>query len=466
MAVVSQRFWRDHLGSNPRLDQLRLTGEFNFQVVGVMPAGFGFPDDADVWYPLELTEQASSRTAHNSQAIGRLKPDVRAAAAQRDLDLVVQRIASVAGNDFDAVGAKVTGLQDDLTGPVRKPLLLLLGASALLLLAACTNLASTLLARGTARMQELAVRTAIGAGRARLVRQIFTESLVIAVFGSIAGLLVAMGLLRALVALAPPQLALASAARLHPAMLAFTGAVALVTALLFGLLPALRLSDVDTGRLMRASGRGGGASSGRRIWSVLVAGEVAIAVVLLIGSVLLLRSFAAVMQVDLGFDPSHVLTIPIDLPEQSYPEIAQGVTYHDRELAALRQIPGVLSAGVTNVLPLGGNNPNGGVVIEGKPPISPKYSITGFAAYRVASPGYFASMGMHIVRGRDLATSDDAGALPVVVVNQAMVDREWPGENPIGKRLRVSGMDGPGVEPWATVVGVVNDTPGAGIPSR
>jgi predicted permease len=183
VAVVSDRFWRNHLAANPDLSSLHLRGEFNLQVVGVFMLGFDFPGDVDVWQPLELQEQSRSRTSHGLSVTGRLHDGVTPGAAQHELDLIMQRVGQTAGLDFDAVGTKVTSLQDDLTGAARKPLLLLLAASALLLLTACTNLASTLLARGTARAQELAVRTAIGAGRLRLVRQIVTESLVIAVAG-------------------------------------------------------------------------------------------------------------------------------------------------------------------------------------------------------------------------------------------------------------------------------------------
>ena len=188
VAVISERFWRDHFAANRDLQSLRLRGEFNMQVVGVAAPGFDFPDGADIWIPLELERQATSRTAHNAAALGRLRDGVTPAAAQQEVSAVLRHIGETAGLDFDAVGARVTSLHADQAGSTRTPLLLLLGASGLLLLTACTNLASTLLARGTARQQELAVRTAIGAGRGRVVRQIFTESLVIAVLGCGAGL--------------------------------------------------------------------------------------------------------------------------------------------------------------------------------------------------------------------------------------------------------------------------------------
>jgi len=457
VAVISDRFWRDHFAANRDLQSLRLRGEFNMQVVGVAAPGFDFPDGADIWIPLELERQATSRTAHNAAALGRLRDGVTPAAAQQDVSTVLRHIGETAGLDFDAVGARVTSLHADQAGGTRTPLLLLLGASGLLLLTACTNLASTLLARGTARQQELAVRTAIGAGRGRVVRQIFTESLVIAVLGCGAGLVLAEGLLRGMALVAPPELVVMQTARLDLPVVGFTAATALATALLFGFLPGLRISAVDTGQLMRGSR---GASSRRgAIWSALVAVQVALAVILLIGSGLLIRSFARVTQVDLGFDPVGVTTFATDLPELNYPDVQQAIRFHDRVLELVRAIPGVQAAGVTLVPPLADEGPSGGIEVEGKPALSPAYPSTGHGIYQLASVGFFQSLGIKIVRGRDFAESDTPTSPPVVIVNQQLAAREWPGEDPIGKRFRESGMDRVAVEPWATVIGVARDVP-------
>jgi predicted permease len=459
VAVISDRFWREHFAGNRDLASLRLRGEFNMQVVGVVAPGFGFPDDADIWVPLELEPQATSRTAHNAAALGRLRDGVTAGAAQQEVSAVLRHVGETAGLDFDAIGARVTSLHADQAGSTRTPLLLLLGASGLLLLTACTNLASTLLARGTARQQELAVRTAIGAGRARVLRQIFTESLVIAVLGCGTGLLLAEGLLRGMALVAPPEVAVMQSARLDLTVVGFTAATALITAVLFGFLPGLRMSDVDTGQLMRGS-RGGSARRSA-IWSALVAVQVALAVILLIGSGLLIRSFARVMQVELGFDPTHVLTVATDLPEQNYPDVQQAVRFHDRMLALVRAIPGVQAAGVTLVPPLVDEGPSGGIEVEGKPPVSPAYPSTGHGVYQLASVGFFPALGVRIVRGRDFAETDDAASLPVVIVNQQLAEKEWPGEDPIGKRFRESGMDAVTQVTWATVIGVARDVPGS-----
>jgi predicted permease len=456
VAVVSYRFWRDHMRGTRDLASVPLRGAFHFTVVGVMPPSFAYPTETDIWYPLELEQQPVSRTAHNSFTVGRLAPDTSTAAAARDLTLVDRRIAAVAGADFDALGFRPARLQDVMTREMRQPLFLLFGAAALLLLIACTNLASTLLARGAARMHELSVRTAIGAGRLRIARQLLTESLVIAVGGSIAGLLVSIALRRAFIAIAPPALAASTTGTIDWRMLGFALAVGVGTALLFGFIPALRMSAIDSATLLRAGARTTSARS--RIWSALIITEVALAVVLLIGSTLLIRSFAEVMHVDLGFNPENVVTGSIDLSEEAYPDVRQAVIYHDRALAAVRAIPGVSAAGVTLNLPLG-SGPDGGIEVEGRPRISTVYPITGMADYRIVSTGYFKTMQTPVLAGRDFAESDDANAPMVAVVNQTFVKANWPGQDPLGKRFRIGGMDAPGIQPWATVIGVVHDVP-------
>ena len=456
VAVVSYRFWREHMHGTHDLATVPLRSAFHLTVVGVMPPSFSYPGTTDLWYPLELEQQPASRTAHNSFTVARLAPGVSISTAQHDLDLVLAHMAPSAGSDFDAVGFRPTRLQDELTKAMRQPLFLLLGAASLLLLIACTNLASTLLARGAARMHELVVRTAIGAGRLRIARQLLTESLVIALGGSLAGILVSMGLGRAFAAIAPPTLAASAAVPIDWRMLGFALAIGVATALLFGLIPAIRMSAVDSGMVMRGGARGGKARS--RIWSGLIITEVALAVVLLVGSTLLIRSFAEVMRVDMGFSPEDVLVAAIDLSEQAYPDVRQAVAYHDRALTAVRAIPGVVAAGLTLNLPLE-SGPDGGIEVEGRPRISTVYPITGFSDYRITSTGYFQALRTPIVAGRDFAESDDAQAPMVALVNQAFVHANWPDRDPIGRRFRIGGMDAAEIQPWATVIGVVHDVP-------
>jgi predicted permease len=456
VAVVSYRYWRDHMGSNRNLDATPLRGAYHFVVVGVMPPSFAYPDATDLWYPLELEQQPASRTAHNSFTVARLAAGSSPAAAERDLGRVAASMAALAGADYDATGFRPTRLQDVMTRDMREPLFLLFGAAALLLLIACINLASTLLARGATRMQELAVRTAIGAGRIRIARQLLTESLVIAIGGSMAGLMVSIALGRAFRAIAPPALAASATGAIDWRMLGFALGLGVATALLFGFIPAIRMSAIDVGMLMRAGARTTAARA--RIWAALIIMEVALAVVLLVGSTLLIRSFADMMRIDLGFNADNVVTASIDLAEQAYPDMKQAVVYHDRALEAVRAIRGVSAAGVTLNLPLG-SGPDGGIEVEGRPHISTVYPITGTADYRIVSTGYFRAMQTSILRGRDFAETDDANAPMVALVNQAFARANWPAQDPMGKRFRVGGMDAPGIQPWATVIGVVHDVP-------
>ncbi|MEO5799348.1 MAG: ABC transporter permease [Gemmatimonadales bacterium] len=458
VAVVSYRFWKDRLGGTRDIGSRRLRTEFDFQVIGVLPERFDFPSESDVWYPLDLYGYNLSRTAHNWSVVGRLKDGVSAEAADRELDAITQQMRPTLLPDFDAVGATVAPLQEIQTGSLKRPLMILLAASTLLLLAACTNLASSMLARGTARAHELAIRAAIGAGRGRLVRQIFTESLVIALLGCVGGLALAWVLMRSLLTLAPIEMIPVDGAHLDGRVLTFSMVVTFLTAALFGLMPALRMSSVRPALAMREGSRHSGSRRSRQLWSTLVTVEVALAVILLCGSGLLLRSFAAITAIDPGFKPEGALTTLIDLPEVSYPDVQQAVAFHDRLLADLRNVPGVVAVGITNRLPLEGDNPSGAIQVEGKPLLK-AYPITGYAIYRTASPGYFAAMGMRLIRGRDIALSDNATAVPVVVITKSFADREWPGEDPLGKQLRVMGMDDGLLRPYASVIGVVADIP-------
>lgn len=303
VAVVSERFWRVQLGSPSDLSSQRIRTSRDYQVIGVLPPEFGFPSNSDMWVPLELSEQTMSRTAHNWSAIARLRPGVTVADAKRELDTLTARLAAQYQPDFDATGAIVTPLQSLLTSSARAPLFLLLGASALLLLAACTNLASSMLARGLARSREVAVRIAIGAGRLRIVRQLFTEAALLALLGCVAGLGLAALLLRVLVHLAPASLNLASV-RLDGWVLLFTILAAMTTTVLIGLFPALRTSGAAPGLALREGGRGGQSPAERRIWNGLVIAEVALAATLLSGSGLLIRSLGRVLEVDPGFRES------------------------------------------------------------------------------------------------------------------------------------------------------------------
>lgn len=461
VAVVSHAFWRDQLGSPASLDSVRLRGDKELHVVGVLPPSFDFPVGTQVWEPMELDEQAKSHTAHNWETIGLLAHGVTPQAAQRELGELLGRMNTQYFPDFDAVGATVTPLQDAMTASSRTPLYLLLAASAILLLTACTNLASASLARGTARGTELSVRSALGATRGRLVRQLLTEAVILSLLGCAAGIGLAALTLKVLAPLAPPALHVTDVA-IDTRVLVFAAAVAIVTALLFGLLPAMRLSDSGTGAVLRGGTRGTADGGRLRVWNVLVAAEVAMAVVLLSGSALLLRSFALVLRTDLGFSPEQVTATSVDLPQSTYDRSTGTIpAFHARAIAQLGTLPGVTAAGFVNVAPLRGTFPNGAMEVEGKPHL-PRGAFTGSAVYRVIGGDYFAAMGIPLRRGRIFGSGDDAGGAPVVVVSESFAQEEWPGDDPIGKRLRPYGIDGKD-EPWWVVVGVVGDVRGSSV---
>lgn len=464
VAVVSYAFWRDHLGSPASLEGIRLRLGYEHTVIGVLPPGFDFPNDNQIWLPLEILEHSASHTSHNGSVVARLRPGVSPMAAQREVDALLARMRSQYYPDFDAIGSTITPLQEHLTQNARTPLYLLLGASGVLLLAACTNLASAGLARGTARGTELAVRAALGATRMRLVRQLLTESALLSILGCVVGILFALLLLRFAAPLAPAQLRL-ERIPIDGWMLGFAAGVAVLTAVIFGLFPALRLSDTGTGTSLREGSRGTAGPGRATAWNVLVAAEVALAVVLLSGSTLLIRSFANVMQTDLGFDPERVLAVEVNIPAVNYDGLSPAVpTFHERVLEQLRAQPGIEHVGFANVLPLQGNLPNGVMEVEGKPH-DPRGPFTGSSIYRVIGGDYFQAMGIPLLRGRTFGPGDDREGARVVIVSETFAKTEWPDEDPIGKRVRPVGMDR-GPEPWYQVIGVVGDTRSVSITDR
>ena len=462
VAVVSYAFWRDHLGAPASLDTVHILLDKATSVIGVLPPGFDFPDGNQIYLVMEREGQSQSRTAHNWEVIGRLRAGVSVADAEHEAAGIYARLTQLYAPEFDGTGALVTPLQAQMTGPLKTPLYLLLAASAVLLLGACVNLASAMLARGTARATEFAVRSALGATRVRLVRQLFTESALLALLGCAAGLALAAALLKVLGFFAPPSL---HVERVHVDLWVqgFALVVAGLTAVLFGLFPALRIADTKGAVAMREASRGGTASAKRmRAWNVLVGTEIALAVVLLSGSALLIRSFAKVMETQMGFDPVNVYTVALELPSINYVDSSGTIAdFHRKLLERLSHAAGIQYVGFANMLPLTGNFPNGGMIVEGKP-LDPSGRYTGFSTYRVVGGDYFKAMGIPVIKGRALREEDGNFATPGVLVSEEWVKQEYPGgEDPIGRRLKVYGMDRKGtLEPWYTIVGVVGNVRG------
>jgi putative ABC transport system permease protein len=457
---ISDSFWRTHLAADPNVlgRTLEFWGEM-YEVVGVLPEGFHYPADTDLWFPAERFGSNSYRTAHNWSAVGRLRDGVSVDAANAEMRMIGAMLRAQHGEEADARGAVATQLQDAMVGDLRTPLLILLGASLLVLLIACSNLAGTLLGRGFARKREIAVRTALGAGRTRIVRQMLTESLVLSVLGALAGLALALLLGRALVSLGPESID-PGAVALDGRVLAFVFAATLATTFLVGLLPALRTSRTEPGQSIRSGARGS-TGARTRFWGALIVAEVAVALALLIGSALLIRSFSEVLRIDPGFDAERVLTIDIAPPESRYAGDDEKAAYYEALLDELRTLPGVKAAGLVQHLPFGGMDWNGSFEIEGR---GSSEQIGLYAHYRIASAGYFESMEIPVLQGRVFATADRAGTEPVVIINDALATWVWPGENPIGKRIRDLANEPPEYrDEWLTVAGVVGNVRHGGL---
>ncbi|HEU4632311.1 MAG TPA: ABC transporter permease [Gemmatimonadaceae bacterium] len=460
--VVSYRFWQTVLGGDPNWAGRTLRVESGTaRIVGVMPPGFDYPAGVDLW---GLTvDDNPHRTAHNWSVLARLAPGATIEQARAELDAQFGRLKAALGKDIDAEGVTVEPLHAYLTRNARTTLLVLMGAVGFVLLIACVNLASANLARGELRQRELAVRTAIGAGRGRLVRQLLTENLLLAAVGGALGVALAWALVRAVVALAPEALPTFAHPRLDLRVLAFAGLATIVTVLLIGVAPALQ----STRDLRGAIGQGGGGAVGprrRRTRHLLIATEVAFALALLVGAGLLMRSLRTLLAQDPGFRSEGVLTVDLTLPQVLYdaPDGRIGgdtlkiAAFYDRVLPALRAIPGVAAASVINQIPFGGGGMGSSFMADGGT------EAVGAADYLVVDTAYFRTLGIPLLRGRAFGPGDRAGTPHVTVVNRAMAERYWPGASPLGHRLRLPRMD---VHPdeWLTIVGVVENVHHTGL---
>ncbi len=463
LAILSDRLWRSRFASDPNIVGRGITlNAQTYTVVGVMPAAVRHPgndyhamadgDTVDLWLPFPLAMKENGRGSHFMEGIGRLKPGVSPEQANADLSAVLSQMM----NEHTGKGWRVylVPLYRETVGRSERMLLVLLAAVGLLLLIACVNAANLLLARSSARVREIAVRSALGAARGRIVRQLLTESLLIAFTGAGIGTLLAVGGVRALVAFLPAGFPRASEIRLDPMVFLFTLGIAVITGLLFGLVPALTASRIDLQQSLREGGRNStGGSHQLRLRNFLVVGETGLACVLLIAAGLMLHSFVNLLDADSGFRPQHVLTAAISLPEEHYRTKQQVQQFYDRLIAGLAELPGVQSAGVGTDLPWTGYDENaGGFSVEGR---STEYNDQTTARYHVASLDYFRAVGIPLLRGRFFTGHDDKDAPLALIVNDAMARRYWPGEDAIGKRITFN--DKPADKDWFRIVGVVGD---------
>jgi putative ABC transport system permease protein len=461
--LVRESLWRTRFGGNPAIvgSNLTLDNE-QYRVAGIVPDASAWPATGMIWFPLAFdpSRLAKSRGAVYITTIARLKPGVTYDAAARDMDAVSQRLATEYPDFNKGLGTQLIPLQEFVTGSIKLPLLILLGGVAFVLLIACANVANLLLVRGVARAGELAVRTALGAGRGRLIRQLVTENMVLALAGGSVGFLLAIGGTRLLVASAPQSIPRLDEIHVDGTVLAFTLAIATLTGAVFGLVPAWRMVKPDIAKTLREGGRTGQRGGGQRARRALVVAEVALSVMLLAGAGLLIRSFSSLMSVDPGFRTEKTISFALSMPSAKYASPEQHTAFMTGLMDRMRAIAGVESAGAGLGMPLTNFGFGFTFKITERPPVKPSEEPT--AQVRVATPDYFRTMGIRVVRGRAFTDADRAGGAKVLLLSEAAVKKFFPGENPLGKHV-IFGAGGPSGPLEGDIVGVVADVKGSSL---
>jgi putative ABC transport system permease protein len=464
VAVLGYPLWRDRFGADPGIVGRTVSlNRVPHVVVGIAPPGFRYPGDVEIWTPMEYDERfrTDSRGAWYLGVVGRLRDGATVDGARQEVSTIAARLAQAYADANEGVGGTVIPLLDATVGESRRALLVLLGAVGFVLLVACVNVANLLLARTAARESELAVRAALGAGRARLVRQLLTESLLLALLGGAAGLLLSVAIVDGLVALAPQGVPRLDEVSVNRVVVAFGVALSLVTTVLFGVFPAVQTSRRTTARALRQGSRGILGRGRARLRGGLVAGQIALAMVLLTGSALLLRSFALLRGVDPGFQTEKALAFRVSLPESAYAEDAQRTSFHDELQRRLGVLPGVRAVGAVAGLPLTGNHFNISFTVDGRPEVPPAQQPS--MEVRIANPGYFRAIGIPVRRGRSFTEGDRPETPQVVVLSETAARRYFPGEEPIGRTIRLGLGRGRGRKAGGEVVGIVGDVRESGL---
>jgi putative ABC transport system permease protein len=459
VVILSYEFWQRRFAGDPNAIRQTITlSDQTYTIIGVMPRGFAFPSPrAQVWTPVAFNAaERATRDTNYIDVVARLKPGVSLEQAQANMTAVAQSQAQRYPQSNTGIGVKLVSLQEHMVGDVRPMLIVLFGAVGFVLLIACANVANLLLARAAARHREMAIRGALGASRSRVVRLLLTESVLLALVGGAVGLVLAIWSLDLLVSLKPANLPRIAEIGVNRTVFLFTAAMSVLTGVLFGLAPAWQVSKSDLNEGLKEGGRGSDAPGRHRMRALLVISEVALSIVLLIGAGLMIRSFVRLLAVDPGFKTDHVLTAFVSLPVAKYSKHEDQTAFFDRLLERLRNVPGVSAAGVVSDIPLYGGSSTG-FDVEGRTPAQPGQRA--MTDYRIISPEYFAAMGMRLRKGRNFAPTDSEAAPGVVIINETLAARFFAGEDPIGKRLDMSGAPKDPRE----IVGVVADVRNYGV---
>jgi putative ABC transport system permease protein len=454
VVVLSYGLWRERFASNPGIvgQDINLDGQ-NFLVAGVMPRDFRVPEFAQLWTPMAWTDKERAvRGEHHYVVMARLKPGIDLNQAQAEMNTISTRLEQQYPEDDKGWGATVRPLHADIVGDVRPALLVLLGSVAFVLLIACVNVANLTLAKTFSRQKEIAIRAAMGASSARVLRQILVESVLLALTGGAVGLIYAQFGVRLIMAFLADKVPHSAEVSLNLTVLVFTVLVSVLTGILAGVLPGIRLSRPNVNQALKQGlGRTDSDSSGHSTRTALVIAEVALSLVLLFGAGLMIRSFQQLQHVNPGFDSQNVMTMTLAVARSKFPSPLQQSAFYQQILDRVRTLPGVQYAGVIDDVPLSGGGSHQPIAIEGRPALAmadqPEVDV------RIATPGYMSSMRVPIVRGRDFSDSDAAGRPGVILISETMAREFWPGEDPIGKRLTLTFFP----DMVREIVGVVGD---------
>ena len=451
--ILSYGLWQSRYGGDPGvIGRSILVNDAKTTIIGVMPPGFTLPKRKTQFLsPAQFTPQMlNNRASHLLSVIARLKPGITLARAQSDMTTIAVRLAQQYPETNRQLGAVVVPLKDQIVGDTGTALLVLLAAAGCVLLIACANVANLLLAKSAAREREMAIRTAMGAARGRLIIQMMTESVMLAVAGGVLGLLLARLSMRVLVALIPTGLPGASQLSIDGRLLAFTLGIALLTGIVFGIAPALETTSLDVSEKLKEGGRAGVGGKRRRFRDALVVAEVALALILLVSAGLLLQTLRNLHAIDAGFNPENILTMSTRLPSPKYADPSKRLAYFDAVVQKVRGLPGVAGAGFTSNLPFTSQGYTSGFSLEGRP-FAPGTSQN--ALYREVTNDYLQTLRVRLLEGRLFGNDDRANSLPVVIINETFKKQYWPNESPLGKRVQTSGDN----TPWQTIIGVVAD---------